>query len=186
MIASMMTQQLGFSVIGAPLAAIDRRALSQAWYSALHVSASRASAQAPSKPPATVQRNGGKSATVSHSSDERPRAADAPVARGKGKESRPVRGACSERRAVPSRLARKIEERFLDPRNRTSRATFTIEGSQSRVHVCLKVSGSRIALIALCASPVRAAVAKALQEARFSLARCGIELSVETKEIGCK
>ena len=34
---SMMTQQLEVSILAAPLAAIDRRALSQAWYSALHL-----------------------------------------------------------------------------------------------------------------------------------------------------
>jgi hypothetical protein len=33
----MMTQQLEVSILAAPLAAIDRRALSQAWYSALHL-----------------------------------------------------------------------------------------------------------------------------------------------------
>src|SRR6202034_3463065 len=34
---AMMTQQLEVSILAAPLAAIDRRALSQAWYSALHL-----------------------------------------------------------------------------------------------------------------------------------------------------
>ena len=36
----MMTQQLEVSILAAPLAAIDRRALSQAWYSALHLARS--------------------------------------------------------------------------------------------------------------------------------------------------
>jgi hypothetical protein len=38
--AGMITQQLGYSILTAPLAAIDRRALSQAWYSALHLARS--------------------------------------------------------------------------------------------------------------------------------------------------
>lgn len=180
--ASMMTQQLKISVLSAPLAAIDRRALSQAWYSALHVNRSRiepatgTTQNVPGIPPRAAAVPARRPATQ-HSMQNVPT-----VFRPAQTFVKPDATVQAERRTTRSALARKIEECFLNPRTRARRATFTIDGTQSRVAVSLQTSGSRVTLVAVCAPTARKAVAKALQEARFALARYGIDLSLETRD----
>jgi hypothetical protein len=87
-----------------------------------------------------------------------------------------------ERRALRSALARKIESSFLHPCRSVQRATFTVDSTQSRVHVALRSSGNQLRLIAICPANARSAVARALEEARYALAERGIVLSAETEE----
>ena len=177
----MMTQQIGFSVLSAPLAAIDRRALSQAWYSALHMAreispeaqcekqhvSSAEPRERASKPPSRTKPVSGQPSSPAHSKNEKREVAHQPPA---------------ERRAARSPLARKIENSFLHPCCAVQRATFTIDGTQSRVHVALQTSGNNMRLIAICPPSLRAAVARALEEARYALAERGIVFSAETEE----
>ena len=53
---AMMTQQLEVSILAAPLAAIDRRVLSQAWYSALRLARDDAEAARRTRAPAAARR----------------------------------------------------------------------------------------------------------------------------------
>lgn len=179
--SGMMTQQLGFSILSAPLAAIDRRALSQAWYSALHLAREHAApAQTTIAWPsgtttAPCNKRPGGHGMLSPQREERPR--HAPPARRE-------RGTAVERRATRSPLARKIERVFLDPVRRPVRATFTL-GNASRVHVALQSTAGGVRLIALCAPELRTRVARALDEARYALASRGIALDASIGERAC-
>jgi hypothetical protein len=176
--AGMITQQLGYSILTAPLAAIDRRALSQAWYSALHLARS-------GFPVANVPQQLSKARTA----EAAPQPVDAagsahraqPLAsnlRGAGRSRTNV--ASVERRAVRSPLARRIERTFLDPARPVRRATFsfagTREGTRARVHVALQSGASGMRLVAVCPAALRAGVARALDQARYALALRGIVL----------
>lgn len=176
----MMTEQLGFSILTAPVAAVDRRALSQAWYSALHLargSSPRTAAEASAEqrmlertPIAKAYRSFVK-ANANASAVE----ARTPLRERRMAAAEP--GAL-ERRAARSPLARAIERTFLDPRAQIRRATFAVGDGADRVHVTLQTIGKRVRLVAVCAPNARPAVAKALAQARFALAQRGIEVSL--------
>lgn len=174
----MMTQQLSFSILSAPLAAIDRRSLSQAWYSALHLAHDRSAAPSSSSAAETT-----KSAT--HFCNPRERTSEQSAAAHEARRAAPDRrdrvrsDATPERRAARSPLARRIERTFLNPARRIERATFVIEGSQARVHVALQHAPGGLRLIAVCPPSVRGGVIRALEEARFALAARGIALHVD-------
>jgi hypothetical protein len=177
----MMTQQLGFSILTAPLAAIDRRALSQAWYSALHLA--RDGQPQPTASRQTVLRgaSGGTQRVFAPSKEPRSQAPASPLQRVNKQDERCRNShAATERRARRSPLARKIERTFLDPRSSAARATFTVDGTRARVHVALQSAQGRIRLVAVCPPSVRATVAQALLQARYALAVRGIDLAIET------
>ena len=177
----MTTQQLGFSVLSAPLAAIDRRALSQAWYSALHIAREKSRAQAGSTMPAAQ-------ADARHA-----RSRNAAVTRGLtkpaykgiiGREAAPkMQVGEIDRRAARSALARKIERAFLHPARNVARTTFSLGGA-ARVHVTLQQSSSGVRLVAVCSPALREQVAIALEQARFALARRGIALHASISRSG--
>ncbi len=182
----MMTEQLGISILCAPVAAMDRRALSQAWYSALHL--------ADCAPRATRAPSQGRTAAVPQGCE--------PLAHGDAAEhsKQPVRmmraipeleragrilGDPPERRASRSSLARRIERAFLRPASDVKHATFRIEGTRARVHVALQTSGNRVRLVAVCRQELQARVRAALAQARFALASRGIVLDIETEGAAC-
>jgi hypothetical protein len=173
----MTTQQLGYSILTAPLAAIDRRGLSQAWYSALHL-ARDVPATAACEPSSASTR-------VGIGSPRRPdreagRARD-PLATSKALRASAVTHTVTgpvDRRAGRLPLARRIERTFLDPERKIRRATFTLDGTNARVHVALQTGASGMRLVAVCPPTLRAGVARALDQARYALAVRGITLSV--------
>jgi hypothetical protein len=183
----MMTQQLGVSILTAPLAAIDRRTLSQAWYSALHLAHER-----------SAEVTEGSARTVERTNDDSPlssRVAGAARVSRDGMSSVQVSGTLArrehrtavestvERRSVRSPLARRIERMFLDPARRTARASFTLEGTQARVHVALQAVPSGLRLIALCPPAARERVVRALDQARYALAARGVALLTDVREV---
>jgi hypothetical protein len=173
----MITQQLGYSILTAPLAAIDRRALSQAWYSALRL-ARNVPATAVREPSSVPKAARIGSRPLPH--HETGRARD-PL--GTSKALRASGGAHTvagpvERRAGRLPLARRIEWAFLDPARKIRRATFTLDGTNARVHVALQTGASGMRLVAVCPPTLRAGVARALDQARYALAVRGITLSV--------
>lgn len=175
----MMTQQPGFSILSTPLAAVDRRALSQAWYSALHLARDGrgampvrpALAQSSSAVPASAHRS-------SAVSTERPRNENAPSTHASRRSSFDGAATTADRRGVRSALARKIEHAFLDPTRQVARTTFSVDGTRERVHVSLQTTGNRVRLVAVCSPSLRAAVAEALAQARYALAARGIEITI--------
>jgi hypothetical protein len=176
----MMTQQLEVSILAAPLAAIDRRTLSQAWYSALRLVRDM---PAPAAPRARPDRN----ATVAGSArsksafgtvaagDAAPRIAPA-GARRLASLSGAAGGASGVRRVRLTPLARAIGDAFADSRAPARRATFSMGRGGARIHVVLQTNGARTTLVALCRPEIRTIVARALNEARLALAARGIEL----------
>jgi hypothetical protein len=170
----MMTQQLNVCVLAAPLAAIDRRALSQAWYSALHCTSGK---QTQAATTSKIQSASGKIAVrplQTHRDEDR--RAPAAQRRSVSGDKTNVRDTCpvaTDRRAGRSALASRIERTFLHPRSAVRRATFVSGGK--RVHVLIHASEGRIRLVAVCPLAIRGAVASALAQARFALASRGLE-----------
>jgi hypothetical protein len=181
----MMTEQLQVSILAAPLAAIDRRALSQAWYTALqHAPRSRTTAatlRGPVAAPALLRTreymaaaSGGKTQPcVARLVNDRP-ARGTFTGDGIGSHVR-----CRLR----SQLAQRIGRTFSDSRGGLRRATFSLGRGNVRVHVVLQTKGEQTVLLALCPPEVRTFVARALTEVRFALAARGIGLEVQAKEV---
>ena len=177
----MMTQQLGFSILTAPLAAIDRRALSQAWYSALHIARTnqphQTSPDSRARVPARL-RTVHRSASPERSQLTR----DGTGVAVRSATSKAGAFAAPERRALRSPLARRIERAFLNPVARPKRGTFTIEGTAARVHVALQTTAAGVRIVAVCPASLQDRVARALDEARYALAARGIALQSDVSE----
>ncbi|MHB8433495.1 MAG: hypothetical protein ACYC8W_11260 [Candidatus Tyrphobacter sp.] len=179
-----LTQPLEFSVLCAPLAAIDRRALSQAWFSALGLSQRRSVSKGSrrlcaSGTPLRLAASSLRSApgcphgrNVTTTAPSRERVLEEP---GLGKSETLL-----ERRR-PSQLARRIERRFAVVRRMPRRASIVLAGERARVHLTLQVDASRTRIVAICPRAVERHVARALAEARYALARRGIALEARTK-----
>ncbi|HEY8297211.1 MAG TPA: hypothetical protein VIG32_04220 [Candidatus Baltobacteraceae bacterium] len=180
-----ISEHLEFSVLTTPLAAVDRRALSQAWYSALYSQHQAA----PKPPPRTATSDAGPAAARPSFADARDGAArTAPTAprrfAGEPGVSRvvPIAG---DRRAARSPLARRIECVFVRPQVPARRATFALAGSRGRVQILLRQAGPRVALVAICAAGAREHVAAALAQARYALAARGVTLDARTRVNAC-
>jgi hypothetical protein len=171
----MIMQPSTFSVLTAPLAAIDRRALSQAWYSALHVVKHGPNGESRTKLQAVPAAPAGGGAPPSK---KRTRANDEMAMRrfDKTRPAPQMPVAHGDRRAWRSALARKIELAFLRPTRTPVRTTLSIEGTGARVHVALQQTPAGLRLVAVCPARLRETVARALDEARFALAARGISL----------
>lgn len=181
----MMTQQLEVSILAAPLAGMDRRVLSQAWYSALRL-APKVQPITPVRAPAhretgiCIQRRsvGGsgpaRTGVVTHV---------APVGRARRTAVGVDEAAAILRRpAARSTLAQRIERAFAGAGSPQRRATFSMGRGHARVHVILQTTGARATLLALCRPELRDVVARALVEVRLALARRGI--GVEMQAVG--
>lgn len=177
-----ITQHLEFSVLTAPLAAVDRRGLSQAWYSALYgesrpvpqTANPKPALGAPRSPNPAPRRVQSVACTRSGPSASKPAAHP---------EERPLpSNGIADRRAPRSSLARKIERAFLDPKTRMQKASFTLDGGQGRVQVLLRACGENIKIVALCPRKATKQVTAALAQARYALARRGIALECELRE----
>ena len=125
----MITQQFGFSVLSAPIAATDRRALSQAWYSALHLARPK-SVPASGTPEAKHPMQEVEASSVhGRMQTTRGYAGTSVIKRHADyKETPAARGFDVERRAFRSPLARRIEHVFLHPAKAPQRAILSIEG----------------------------------------------------------
>lgn len=174
-----IAQQLHVSVLSAPVAAADRRALSQAWYSALYSAKAAPRSKAAPRNLQPLPHAGKHAAGVSASSaPQRSRANPQPSAT---RRNASIAQPAAERRAERSALARKIESVFLRPGIPVSSATFTL-GEEGRIRISLRRDGDTVRLIAVCAPRVRKEVAQALAQARYALAQRGVTLLSEIEE----
>jgi hypothetical protein len=176
-----ITEQLQYSVLTAPVAAVDRRGLSDAWYSALYGAAASAHVEAPAVRAAqgftTYLKQAARSEVHAPAPPSHPTSAPAVH------EERATREAGAvDRRSPRSALARKIERAFLRPSKHARKASFTIDGEHGRVHVLLQPNGAQLKLIAICPRKARAQVASALAQARYALAMRGIDLDAAIRE----
>ena len=177
----MMSQQLDFAILTAPLAAVDRRALSQAWYSALHLAAASRGPSGDAPAPQCVRGSDASSTQRIEQKSSKP-AAGTPRTVASQKERAGGALISAERRALRSPLARRIERAFHNPVQRSQRATFTVDGTRARVHVTLQSSPAGARIVAVCPPAVRAGVARALEQARYALAARGVALHVDVNE----
>jgi hypothetical protein len=177
-----ITEELQFSVLTAPVAALDRRALSQAWYSALYGNGGAAkSVKANAAVPSALT-------SCAHSATPAaPRAECAGLQRSLQTTTRAAKmperaqGVPADRRGPRSALARRIERAFLRPRSASKKASFTLDGEHGRVHVLLQSRGSHLKLVAICPPKAQPHVAAALAQARYALAMRGIDLDADTR-----
>lgn len=181
-IEAMMTQQLHVSILAAPLAAIDPRALSQAWYSALRfahgdpaISAAAGRCVTASRPPASI------STEALRESDRQRTVAALHGARSMHGEVRAA-GDHVKSRAARVPLARRIERAFAAS-TPPHRATFSVGHGPARVHVILQTSGARCALVALCRPELEAIVSLALTKAGQALAARGIAVEMRARGV---
>jgi hypothetical protein len=168
-------QQLEISVLAAPLAAIDRRSLSQAWYSALHF-ARDGSAPRRTVPNRSAARRATQPPNVPAGRAQRP-PATAPASAAMPHRETPLRpGAAVERRTPRLPLTRRIERALFERGAPSAHTSFAVGEGTGRVVVLLHASGERVRLVALCSPALKASVARALDQARFALAARGIVL----------
>ncbi|HEY1656343.1 MAG TPA: hypothetical protein VGF86_14665 [Candidatus Tumulicola sp.] len=180
-----MTDSLRASILTAPLAAIDRRELLQAWCSALGLvqhgaPAARVLEESPSR---ERRHEGNAPATVSAS--RRQLRSALPLLRLVAARRDPsADGGVEAGRRSRTYLARAIERTFAGPQ-RPARATFSIGSERARVHVVMQNRGGRLRLVALCAPVHRAVVARALVRACRALAARGVTATIESRAVAC-
>ena len=185
----MMTQQLEVSILAAPLAAIDRRALSQAWYSALRLAR-------PDR--AVFPSREGRPCAVEGDAEAAPRRETRSLSAPPGgtrmapsMQTKPSKIAAqpsppripADQDAVP--LSLRIERRFAYSATQIKRATFSMGRGEARVHVILQTNGNVATLVALCRPQMRTVVARALAHARFALAARGFAFDLEMRGEQC-
>jgi hypothetical protein len=170
------------AVVAAPVPSTDRRGMSQAWYSALHL------ADAPSRVARCGRRPLGDAPCGSDRG--RPSANGGPAAGAARAEAAVRRGVplaapaaapapLGERRAAPSVLARAIARAVGSHRGPSG--TLTVASQDRRVRLVVRVDGARTRIVALCSPADRDAVAAALGAARYALARGGAHVLVDVR-----
>lgn len=171
-----MPQTTGVAILATQLAITDRRALSQAWYSALHLAergpaapAQHARGVAAPRSAAVRPAPAGRAPSGHHSvatCAARPPAAT------------PARGAAvafaPERRTPKTELVRRIERGLTRRMRRGVPSSFAVSAAGGRVHLLVRSDGARTRVVAVCAATVRERVERALAHARFALAAGGI------------
>lgn len=172
----------GVAVLATHLAHTDRRALSQAWYSALHV----AERTPPARRAATARAAVGASAgTARPPRDPNDTARRSPVgvraARGTARDATtraPGAAGTADRRASHTELARRIERALRRPLPGGAAEAFTVRGAGGRVQLVVRSDGARTRVVAVCAPALRERVERALAHARFALAVRGVRAEV--------
>jgi hypothetical protein len=179
-----ITEHLNFSVLSAPIASLDRRALSQAWYSALYGNGNRARTALAAPQVALQPARSTRSATAAVPAPRRGMSAVASDPTRRASSNRRITE--TERRSPRSALARKIERVLLQPRAGVRKTSFAVRDVNGRVKVLLQTCGPQVRLIAICSPRATANVAAALAHARYALAARGIDLETQLRsEASC-
>jgi hypothetical protein len=170
----MTTASGGVAVIATQLAQTDRRALSEAWYSALHLTRDAAAPrartmhgeQAPAAHAATTR------GAVPHAGQRGVATSAPPRAR---RDASALATAANERRRPVSETARRIEravQRLAAMPGVPAAHTIDVDGG--RIRLLVHHDGRSARLVALCSGPLREQVERALASARFALAGAGL------------
>ncbi|HXM06288.1 MAG TPA: hypothetical protein VN936_02430 [Candidatus Acidoferrum sp.] len=169
----MMTDPLRVSVLAAPLAAIDPRALSQAWYSALHLARERPTQTPQSRATSGEPQRLGAAPAKTEVASREPHRAMQPCRARAGSAARGVTGEPLAHRARAT-FTRRIE---LAPARRSGpsgRAAFVVVDGSKRALIVLQTRGATTHVVAICAPAHRQAVAFALSQVRAALAARGL------------
>lgn len=178
---TMMHAPTGVAVVATQLPGTDRRALSQAWYSALHLT-ERGHARPHSPFGFRAASDAGEpqapASARAASMHVPPRAMSRPRAGHSAKLGLP-----EERRAPCTALTRRIV-RALAPRPRAPivpSASLAIKVGAGRVHLLVRTDGGTTRIVALCAPALKARVESALAQARFTLAAAGVAFAADVR-----
>jgi hypothetical protein len=169
------------AVVSTQCAHTDRRALSQAWYSALHVAQRDASPGAPRRMRIGVSVDKGATPVIpNHPDGARPTPGGAPArANVPSRRDVAVPAAAIERRTPKSDLAKRIERAVVtNGRRAGAAASLAIRAADGRVQLVVRTQGDATRIVALCAPELEARVARALAQARFALATRGVRTEV--------
>jgi len=180
-----MQQTDRIDVLTTLLADTDRRALSQAWYSALHLAersalgsraiAARCGTAASSVAREPVPRTPLRAVSAAHAAPVRYRA---PL-RGRDTPHRAAAAASRpERREPKTALAQHLERALIRRVPRAPATSFALRAGLGRVHLSVRSDGERTRVIAVCSPSVRERVERALAQARFALAGRGVAAEV--------
>jgi hypothetical protein len=169
----MTTASDGVAVIATQLAQTDRRALSEAWYSALHLAGGSTSRtqSVPQRAGALRSPAPAAPATASHAGRQLVAAPASSPRHGAG--ARVEVG--DERRRPVTDTARRIERAVVTlTARRPVPAAHTVEVAGGRVRLLVHDDGRATRIVALCSRPLREHVERALAHARFTLAAAGL------------
>jgi len=151
----MTTATRSVAVVATRLPNIDRRALSQAWYSALHLN--QAQPEATRAHPASAAISSAIGPRIARTG--KPDTAAAPVA---------ARGPVTElSRRIETLLVRHAANVPVRP------ATLALKAGDGRVQLLVRGDGAATRVVALCPAHLRDRVDRALAHARFALAAAG-------------
>ena len=176
------------SVVAMQVARTDRRALSQAWYSALHFHDRRGVPAHAGGPAArrcaagscrTANARGATSATVRRVGATL-RVAGRGTARARGRHCPNVPSAVRERRVRVSPLAARIVRGVRARMHPNATASFTVRDDAARVHLVMRSEGGRLRVVAVCSPRLKERVERALAHARFVLAGSGARVEVSS------
>ncbi len=170
------------AVVATHVPPIDRRALSQAWFSALHV-AEPPLAPRPRTPRTPGERGGRAGRALAPAAAPVSRSGSAGISPAARSASAQVgrEGAAAERRAIAGPLARRIEravERQAMSAPLPRVASIAINAGDGRVQLLVRSDGATTRIVALCAPHLRERVDRALAHARFALAAAGNRIEV--------
>lgn len=171
-----MPQAPAVTVLSAPLAHTDRRALSEAWYHALHLAA-----PPPREPVAHASLAAGRAASGRRRPE--PARAEARASRNSVAEParfprEPARIAAGERRLAVTPFARRLARAVVLGARRPQPSACTIRTGGGRIVVLVRGDGARSRIVAVCTPALRERVERAVAHARFALAACGTRSEV--------
>jgi len=171
----MTTATNGVAVIATQLAQTDRRALSEAWYSALHLTQS----VAPARPRRAVLPVAASSAHMPERCGKTvpagSRLAAAPLPQRAQREASPRAVPANERRRPATESGRRIERAVaVLAAHANAPAAHTVDVAGGRVRLLVRSDGRTTRIIAVCSRPLREQVERALASARFALAGAGL------------
>jgi hypothetical protein len=174
-----MTTASGVAVIATQVARTDRRALSEAWYSALHLAhapasrsarAARTLAPAPSTTPAALPRG--------RSGERHTGTQPATGTRRAHRENELATTAPLERRRPACANARRIERAVTAlAAHWHGQAAQTVDIAGGRVRLLVRADRGTTRIVAVCSPPLRDTVERALASARFALAQTGVTVA---------
>jgi hypothetical protein len=156
----------------------DRRALSQAWYSALHLAdaaprtrATRARTNREHPEARPTPRRAREPSLQRAAEGLARRACKAPHAAAQRRDASAPAG---ERREPKPALGRRVAPA---PPRRVPRGiptSFTVRAANGSLHLLVRDDGARVRVVARCAPGLRERVERALAHVRVALAQCGI------------
>jgi hypothetical protein len=175
-----MQQTTGVAVSATHLAQTDRRALSQAWYSALHLAAAAPRPRASAVPAARSASAATVRAAVAERAGTRVRAGGA-AAHGRGRPgarwnaARSEGFACAaERRAPHDTKADRLARGPVVRHAAAPAAALVVRAANGQVHLVVRSAAGATRVVAVCAPVLRERVERALAQARLALNGSGV------------